>query len=125
MCQFTDMLQVSSSGGVKQGCVLLPISFLMYIEEYWTIVKNDPRGVFVDSTCEGMCLLLFADDVIMFLLPPILMYGSQVWSIRVRKDTEIDHTKFCKYILWVDYHTSDYATFWDECGCHSMTIENN
>lgn len=48
----------TSQIGVKQGCMLSPILFPVYINELTsTVVRKDTHGIFIDKTIEEIFLL--------------------------------------------------------------------
>lgn len=58
---FTDWFPVDT--GVKQGCILSPILFAMYINDLTIAIKVLGKGVSTDS--EKISILLYADDVVL------------------------------------------------------------
>ena len=57
----TDLFEVST--GVKQGCLLSPILFSMYINDLTFDLKNSGFGI--DINGEKIPLLLYADDLVL------------------------------------------------------------
>ena len=56
------------TNGVKQGSVLSPVLFSMYVEDLITTLETDGRGCWVGNQYYG--IIIYADD--MFLLSPSL-----------------------------------------------------
>ena len=59
----TDLFEVST--GVKQGCLLSPILFSMYINDLTFELKNSGFGI--DINGEKIPLLLYADDLVLLV----------------------------------------------------------
>ena len=57
----TDFFNVSD--GVKQGCVLSPVLFSIYINEFAKMLKECNVGVYIDKVNVGC--LFWADDVVL------------------------------------------------------------
>ena len=53
---------VKNDRGVRQGCILSPTLFILYTEEMAARLRRMNAGVKIDS--DKICLLLYADDVI-------------------------------------------------------------
>lgn len=58
---YTDWFTVNS--GLKQGCPLSPILFNLYINDLVSFLQSFNCGVEIDG--EKMCILLYADDVVL------------------------------------------------------------
>ncbi len=52
----------SVSSGLKQGCIISPILFNLYINDLALALKDSGLGLDIDG--EHVCLLLFADDIV-------------------------------------------------------------
>ena len=54
---------VLSNRGVRQGCILSPVLFAMYTEEFAVRVKESNLGMKIGN--EKISLLMYADDIIL------------------------------------------------------------
>ena len=57
----TDFFDVHD--GVKQGCVLSPVSFCIFIHEFTKLLQKHDVGVRIHNVCVGS--LFWADDVVL------------------------------------------------------------
>ena len=59
--KLTDWFKVST--GLRQGCLLSPLLFNLYINDLATILKETCTGISIAG--ENVCFLMYADDVIL------------------------------------------------------------
>eukprot|EP00732_Lithocolla_globosa_P002453 Lithocolla_globosa_v1_NODE_1612_length_2444_cov_4.514417.p1 type:complete len:535 gc:universal NODE_1612_length_2444_cov_4.514417:2019-415(-) len=50
--------------GVKQGCLLSPLLFSLYINDLISLLNDSKRGIHIDNT-ERICCLFYADDIVL------------------------------------------------------------
>ena len=126
--ELTDWFDIET--GVKQGCILSPILFSMFINDLTIDIKSANRGI----NFEGLNIssLLYADDVVVFAEPPqdlqqmldCIDRWCQKWGININpKKTKAMHFRHKRRLITrhtlsigsapVDYcHEYRYLGYW-------------
>ena len=126
--------------GTRQGCVLSPFLFVLYINELMENMKNiGCQGIYIDENAPNIMMLYFADDIVdgadkcgslsvnimldLFdkIVLPILLYGSQIWGADWSDVIENVHISFRKRILHVNSSTPNAAVLM-ELGSYPLAV---
>ena len=88
--------------GTRQGCMLSPLLFIMFIGEFSELLeKTECKGIYVDEALPNVMQLLFADDVVNFA-DTILNLQNQIKLLE----------KFCiKYGMKINLQKSKIMVF--------------
>ena len=94
--RLTDWFNVTN--GLKQGCLLSPILFNIYINDLVTLIKESCTGISIAG--ENVCLLMYADDLVLLArnekglqcMLDILHQWCMEWKININTDkSEVIH----------------------------------
>jgi hypothetical protein len=58
----TDMFKCTT--GTRQGCMLSPFLFIVYLNQYITNCDDNCKGIYVDENFPNLNILLYADDMV-------------------------------------------------------------
>ncbi len=88
----------SVCSGLKQGCIISPILFNLYINDLALTFKDSGLGLHIDG--EHVCLLVFGDDIVCMAdnesdlqsMLNILHDWCNIWTMKVNVDkTKVMH----------------------------------
>ena len=66
--------------GTRQGCMLSPLLFVLYLNSYIELNYNDgSKGIFLDEMFSNLFLLLYADDIAQF--------SDRIWYLQDQINT--------------------------------------
>jgi hypothetical protein len=92
----TDWFNVST--GLRQGCLLSPLLFNLYINDLVNVIKQSCTGIPIGG--ENVCILMYADDLVLLArnerdlqnMLDVLAHWCQQWNVKVNAEkTEIVH----------------------------------
>ena len=85
--------------GVKQGCILSPLLFSMYINDLTVGIKALGKGVCINN--ESVSILLYADDIVLIAecekdLQDMLNFVSD-WCLQWKLNVNVNKTQVVHY----------------------------